>query len=293
MKCPFCNSEVTLDDQRCPKCGYNLEHLRKKENTNCTNDENIAIMDDTKPIKFLISIGIYYLIMYIGAIFIQTILVALIDISTPEGYNLALLLSQILVYAVLCGTLVPFLFKSIKIDTLLLKGKIKKTLLTVLIGVAILYGINILINIFFSIIKFTDNAANQEAIESMFTNNSGILIFIYCIVIAIIGPLVEELIFRKAIFGCLKKFPKLNKIWKIVISGLIFGLIHVISGIVEGAIAGDTSLIISEAINSITYVSMGFLFGGIYVYSEENIYPSLIVHIINNTISIVIILMIK
>jgi hypothetical protein len=111
-------------------------------------------------------------------------------------------------------------------------------------------------------------AANQQAIISATGSSLGILMVISAV---FIGPVIEELVFRKALFGLIKK----DSI-ALLVSTLVFGLIHVVS---------EPS--ITEAlINGSSYFIMGFVFGYIYIKSDRNIMIPIVVHIINNAVSI-------
>lgn len=115
-------------------------------------------------------------------------------------------------------------------------------------------------------------AVNQMTIESTL-NSSGAIFMILSAVI--IGPVVEELIFRKSIFGLIS-----NKWIALVTSSVVFGAIHLI---------GEASLV-DALINGSSYIIMGFVFGYIYIKNDKNIiYPTL-VHILSNLISILAIL---
>jgi uncharacterized protein len=117
-------------------------------------------------------------------------------------------------------------------------------------------------------------AVNQEVIVSALRSDGMILMMISAI---ILGPIVEELIFRKAIFGLIKS----DKM-AIFISALVFGLIH---------LAGEAS-IQAALVNGISYFVMGFVFGYIYIKNNRNIMVPIVVHILSNLISIIVILFI-
>ena len=117
-------------------------------------------------------------------------------------------------------------------------------------------------------------AVNQEVIVSALRSDGMILMMISAI---ILGPIVEELIFRKAIFGLIKS----DKM-AIFISALVFGLIH---------LAGEAS-IQAALVNGISYFVMGFVFGYIYIKNNRNIMVPIAVHILSNLISIIVILFI-
>lgn len=88
---------------------------------------------------------------------------------------------------------------------------------------------------------------------------------IFMIIPAIIAPILEEIIFRKIIFGAL--YEKTNFIIAGIISALIFGIFH------------------DELIHILIYASMGFVFAFLYVKTKRIIVP-IIVHMCLNTISV-------
>jgi uncharacterized protein len=91
----------------------------------------------------------------------------------------------------------------------------------------------------------------------------------------ILGPIVEELIFRKAIFGLFK-----NVNVALFVSSISFGVIHLI---------GETS-VLEAILNGLSYFVMGFVFGYIYIKNDKNIWAPIFVHILTNLIAIIAIL---
>ena len=109
---------------------------------------------------------------------------------------------------------------------------------------------------------------NQEVVNS-FASSAPILMLLTS---SITTPIVEEGIFRLGIGKVIK-----NKYLFIVVSGLIFGLLHIF----------PTDLSLPYAlITSIPYVSIGMMLAYIYK-KEDNIYHSILQHGINNFISMV------
>jgi len=113
-----------------------------------------------------------------------------------------------------------------------------------------------------------EQAINQLTIEQTLMSNGAIFMIISAI---IIGPIVEELIFRKSIFGLIK-----NQWVALTVSSVVFGAIHLI---------GEPSLV-SALINGSSYIIMGFVFGYIYIKNDKNIFYPTLVHIVSNLISI-------
>lgn len=115
-------------------------------------------------------------------------------------------------------------------------------------------------------------AVNQMTIIRSLEGPGAIFMFLSAV---LMGPIIEELIFRKSIFGLIKN----NKL-ALVVSAVIFGSIHLI---------GESS-ILNALVNGISYYVMGFIFGYIYLKNNKNIIAPIAVHILSNLISILAIL---
>lgn len=110
------------------------------------------------------------------------------------------------------------------------------------------------------------DSMNQQAIQLMLFSKYG---FILIIETVLIGPIVEELVFRKAIHDTLRYLKLPN--WAILgISSVLFGLIHVISG--------------GDFYNVFPYIFMGVSLGYLEMKSK-NIFPSIFVHIFINSVA--------
>lgn len=88
----------------------------------------------------------------------------------------------------------------------------------------------------------------------------------------IYAPFVEELIFRKTIRKMID-----NKYIYIITSGVLFGLIHVISNNTDS----------NELLMGIPYILMGIDFAYIYVRTN-NIYTTMIIHALHNLIMLIV-----
>ncbi|UOQ49093.1 CPBP family intramembrane metalloprotease [Gracilibacillus caseinilyticus] len=89
---------------------------------------------------------------------------------------------------------------------------------------------------------------------------------IFIIIISVLGPILEELVFRKAIFGTLYK--KMNFFFAAIISGLIFATVHM-----------DFS-------HLLTYTAIGMIFAFLYVETKRIIVP-IIAHMSINTFAVI------
>ncbi|MDX9690985.1 MAG: CPBP family intramembrane glutamic endopeptidase [Acholeplasmataceae bacterium] len=118
----------------------------------------------------------------------------------------------------------------------------------------------------------TGDSVNQMSIQNSLNSNGAIFMILSAV---ILGPIVEELVFRKAMFGLFK-----NDYVGLVVSSLTFGAIHLL---------GESSIQMA-LVNGTVYFVMGFIFGYIYLKNHKNLYAPLAVHILSNLLSIILIL---
>lgn len=138
----------------------------------------------------------------------------------------------------------------------------------IIAGFLIVYASLIVSNIILTLLGVADTSENEMTIRMMF-NDSPLNLFLLFLTLTILTPIAEELIFRKVIFNFVE--PRTNYKVAIVVTGAIFGLMHVIN--------------FGDFIQSIPYVLMGISFGYIYWKSNKNIYVVIAVHFLNNFLS--------
>lgn len=128
-----------------------------------------------------------------------------------------------------------------------------------LVGLAIMMGSNIIINIVMNL----GQAANEQAVQQMISA----LPWLMFINAGIIAPCTEELIFRKSFR---KAFP--NKWLFVLISALVFGSLHVV-----------TSMTLPiELLYIIPYGALGGAFA--YMYQKtDTIFTSIAMHMFHNS----------
>lgn len=181
---------------------------------------------------------------------------------------------QFVLYAILFGFIFTFLKNDVVYD--FNKFKTIKNQWFVIIAVGYLYVL--LGNYLSNFISMTlsdalkipmSESINQMTIVRMLNSNGVIFIILSAV---LIGPIVEELIFRKSIFGLIK-----NQYVALAASSFIFGAIHLTA---EASIS-------AALINGISYFAMGLIFGYIYIKNDKNIMAPIAVHILVNLISVV------
>ncbi|HOW37952.1 MAG TPA: CPBP family glutamic-type intramembrane protease [Bacillota bacterium] len=111
----------------------------------------------------------------------------------------------------------------------------------------------------------SDSSANEQTIVGMFQASPLHLTLLF-LLLCIFTPLVEEVVYRKVIFGFMER--RWGGTVAILASGALFGLMHVLS--------------YGDFIQSIPYILMGMVFGYVYQKSEKNIFVVFGVHFLNN-----------
>lgn len=111
---------------------------------------------------------------------------------------------------------------------------------------------------------------NQSNIQSTFQEQPILIAVFACV----IGSLVEELMFRQTLLRYLRK--SLPTWLSIFIAGLAFALTHM------------HSLDLSEWVGAVGYLGAGLALSITYVKEKENIYYPLLIHMLSNSLSLII-----
>lgn len=184
------------------------------------------------------------------------------------------------VYVMMIATFIPLSFKVLKKDYHSLPKKVGKVLSMIGIGYLLVMAGNVVSQLLVTVFEFIFNqnageSVNQDAVATMIRGPYAVLMIINVVIFA---PIVEELIFRKAFFSLIK-----NKWIALVVSSLVFGLIHV---------TGEPSIQLL-IINIIPYAVMGVVFGYAYIRSEENILIPISIHALSNLLATLLIFFVR
>lgn len=163
-----------------------------------------------------------------------------------------------------CLILIGIFYKDIKLDC----KNFKKNFINIfetsfqiwVVGLLLMAFSNIIINSF----SPDKIANNEEAIRSLI----GVSPFLMLLTTAVTAPIVEELVFRKSFRMIFK-----NNIAFVLISGIVFGALHVITSI-------TTTF---DYLYLIPYCSLGIAFSYMY-YKTDNICAPIFMHFIHNFI---------
>ena len=229
----------------------------------------------------------YLIVYFLGALIISIIFGLIIknfNISMSESDANSYL--NLLTYLVLFVSLIFICYKDLHQDITKLQEDDVSFLYKVVASYGIFYAINLCISMLSQNIDIYANICgnllgqrnnlvlvsdNQSVIEEILSSKSAWAMIISA---GILGPICEEIVFRKSIFDICK-----TKEMGLIVSSLLFGSIHVISSL--GMYNG-----LSIILMTIPYVFSGVALGYIYIKNDCNIWVPTTVHIASNVISI-------
>ncbi|MBQ9024365.1 MAG: CPBP family intramembrane metalloprotease [Bacilli bacterium] len=124
-----------------------------------------------------------------------------------------------------------------------------------------------ILGIIIQLVTNTSQSNNQQTLQKIF-NSYPILIALLSMLYA---PFAEELMFR----GVIRKFIKSRYLF-IIISGVLFGLLHVI----------DDSKTLAEFSYVLVYSSLGMFLASLY-YKTNNLFTNISFHFMQNTLGVI------
>lgn len=234
-----------------------------------SNDNNLSNKIDTIErviIKCLISFLLIILMLFWDII--PLIILSIFDINIDNLSDTTIYIISFINCLLFIGLLVKLYYKDIKDNKLTyfkhnFKTNLKTSIAYWLVGLSIMYASNIVI----AIVTNGRLAENEEAVRSLIDVTPLYMAF----QIIIYAPLTEELIFRKSI----REFIN-NKWIYAIVSGIIFGGLHAITSITDAV----------SLLYLIPYCSLGIVFGLLY-YKTNNIFSTIMVHAIHNSLALI------
>ena len=135
---------------------------------------------------------------------------------------------------------------------------------------AIGYALRIVLAIIVSNLLGEFTSDNQAQIESLMSKSNLVMMFV---LLCVVAPILEELVFREAIIGSFKKSMNVHVLT--IISAVLFILLH--------SLSSDGSGI--NWMSALQYVPLTIPIVGMYRYYEDNIVASITMHFINNFVA--------
>jgi membrane protease YdiL (CAAX protease family) len=216
-------------------------------------------------VPFINDFNDYRKLTYIAFFAIYFIIDILVSFLSTNPMRLTFIIQAPMLFIVL------IIFRKLLInDIKLFKENKKYCILFVFIGFVCLMFLNILgSNISYWILGDA-TLPNQEAVEFAFVQTPYLGFF----VIAIAAPFLEELMYRRAIKVIIK-----NKIFYYILSSLLFGFAHITIGF---TVPASFALIFTHALVGLCLA---------FIYDKtKNIWCSIFIHILNNGLGAIIML---
>lgn len=217
--------------------------------------------DNTKKeLKYFIRLLIVFFLFFFSS-YLQYIPIMLFKIKNIDGTTSVLLnsFSNIVLFIILVIMYRKDLVREWKIFKEKSWHNIDIGIKCWLVGLFGMMAFNIILNTIFK----ANGAINEQAVQKMITAFPWLML----VNGGIIGPFIEEVTFRKAFKDVFK-----TKWLFIIFSGVVFGLMHVVSSFTS----------FSNFLYFIPYSSLGIAFCYAY-YKTDSIYTSAFLHIFHNT----------
>ncbi|ECR3485421.1 TPA: CPBP family intramembrane metalloprotease [Listeria innocua] len=214
--------------------------------------------------RYITIVLVYLLLLFsasIGIPVVQHILLSMTSMSTADAQTYGVITWSIFSNLLSLAIIIPMLYRKPKENKIELGEKTAPFLSIVWIigGVIGLYVAQFICSIILTLISGNiGESANTELLVDLTRSAPIFLIFI-----SVLGPILEELVFRKVVFGGLSNVMNIHV--AAVISSLFFGLLH-----------GDISFLL-------TYFVIGLILCFLYTKTKR-IAVSMGAHILMNTI---------
>lgn len=173
----------------------------------------------------------------------------------------------IVFYVVILSLMIGAFYKQLIHDFKIFKSYFKEYFVLILKTWGKALVLIMITTIIIQIITNTTQANNQIALQNSFNSNP---VFI-AILAMFYAPIAEELMFR----GVFRKFIKNKKLF-VIVSGVVFGLMHVI----------DDSKTLAEFSYVFVYSILGIYLAGIYA-KTNNLCTNIFMHFMQNTLSVI------
>ena len=177
----------------------------------------------------------------------------------------------IVFYVVILSLMIGVFYKQLIHDFKIFKSYFKEYFVLILKTWGKALVLIMITTIIIQIITHTTQANNQIALQNSFNSNP---VFI-AILAMFYAPIAEELMFR----GVFRKFIKNKKLF-VIVSGVVFGLMHVI----------DDSKTLAEFSYVFVYSILGIYLAGIYARTN-NLCTNIFMHFMQNTLSIIVMIL--
>ncbi len=216
------------------------------------------------------AIILVYLMTLFIALSIQLISLLVIDqdgLSEPGLITFSAMMNFI-AYAIQAGVLIhifkTFLFKN---QWVLFKHHLRFSIYLIMIALYLMFTFLVLAQGFFLMTDTDPISPNQAVLEAIMESGVWYNVLSLFIIAVILAPIVEELVYRKAIYGLIQQYA--HPVFAVLGSAFLFALIHVV-------------IDLGNAIYIVPYFGLGLVLAFIYYYSGRMLFVSIFAHALMN-----------
>ena len=175
-------------------------------------------------------------------------------------------LSQFIGTGILAILMIIVFWKSFAADWKRFKSEWRSHVPTIIFGFIIIYVLNIVLAMLYNLFQVPGDATNQKLIESAVESSTGIFMVLSVFLLA---PFVEEVLFRKLLYGTMEEKFRLRPVFAIIISAILFAAMHAVD------------------IFFFRYLPLALVLCIAYSLSKNNIFVPMGIHFLNNSTIII------
>lgn len=286
--CSNCNASIPDYVSKCPSCDSHI-HFNQNDNDSQKTSPINTLLITFRPTILLIFI---FSIFSIGQLAIGFVFFFFFPTEIDSNTNSISILSNLTIIIISSGLMILFLTKILSV---LFEDRMKETKnsvnylwLSVLI-IATISSINIFIAVVELLLDYIDMSSLQSSPYDEFFNDP-LNIILFTILISSIGPIFEELVYRKSVISAMSRLTN-SKALLIFSSAFIFAISHISADLLDGSIRFTllhfcaTSIL--GAILGIVYIYWG-LKNAIIFHSLWNISTLIFQLLSNNNLNVVV-----
>ena len=114
----------------------------------------------------------------------------------------------------------------------------------------------------------------QEVVKQ-FEDARGLQVLLFSLVVVLVAPLAEELLFRGALLRCLLR--RTTPAWSIFLSALIFALVHPLASPTIGSVMAVPALLVLGLVSATAAVRTGNLSASILLHAGFNLLTAIVI----------------
>ena len=229
--------------------------------------KDIVIFLGYIPLKVICTYGVAFFCKY----FLPEMGIKIVagDVVVPFRYQSTFTIYTLFLSAIIAVAFIIFVYRSYLRDELRIFWEHKtRNMHVILIGFLIAFIVMQVMKVY---LPYSGGTDNQEILQSLFVVSAGKQRWLLVLIMLVLAPIIEEIMLRKVLIGNVLTMGWGVKLLMSIVSAIVFGFFHFV--------VGESWLLF------IPYATLGFILGRVYIYTE-NIFSSIILHMLNNVVAL-------